>query len=289
MKNQDLTGQILIVLMLALAIISLLLVIISRNVRRDTIDQIQSEQYEDYYSAVEQELFQIISNDSVDCTLQDLELNNFCEVALSLLEGRGGISVKNLRIEKTDVVNFTNLVIGKDKNITIKLLPDGGGPGYDGDLKFSWKGDVAWVVNIDYQTADGEYKTVQSVYDNFDIFDDSENLITCLDFIDGAEPNSFGFNIRQCLVTQTPDPYSAISVRMKPVTKDPTGIAELTLTDSDLGLPPQVRIITATADIDDTLPNSPSIQLELQIPTQNPSLEILDYALRTNKTVQKDY
>lgn len=277
MDKRHLPGQILIVLMLALAIISVLLVIISRNVRRDTIDQIQSEQYEDYYSAVEQELFQIISGGSSDCSLADLDLND-CDIVLSSLAAKAGVSA-NLTITKRDVVNFTNLVVGKDKSITIRLLPDG----YDGDLKFSWKGDVAWVVNIDYQTAAGEYKTTQSIYDNTGIFDGP--LINCLNFTsDGT--NSFSFNIRQCLLTQTPDPYTPIAVRMKPITNSGS-VAELTLLEPTTGLPPQARIITATADIDDALPNSPSIQLELQIPTQNPSLEILDYALRTNKTVRK--
>lgn len=286
MRKQKLSGQILIVLLLALAIISVLLVLISRNTRRDTIDQIQSEQYEDYYSAVEKELFQIISGGSKECNLTYLDQNGFCDIVLSSLTNKRGLSAKNLRIEKKDVVNFTNLVIGKDKNITIKLKPDDGNPGYIGDLKFSWKGSVAWVVNIDYQTATGEYKTTQSIYDKFNIFDDSANLKNCLSFVDEGT-NSFSFNIEACLNTQTITPYDAIAVRMKPIT---TGSStELTLIDSSTGLPPQARIITATADIDDNLPNSPSIQLELQIPTQNPSLEILDYALRTNKIVYKHH
>lgn len=288
MQKQKLSGQILIVLLLALAIISVLLVLISRNTRRDTIDQIQSELYEDYYSAVEKELFQIISGGSKECSLTYLDQNGFCDIVLSSLTNKRGLSAKNLIIEKKDVVNFTNLVIGKDKNITIKLKPDDGSPGYVGDLKFSWKGSVAWVVNIDYQTIDGEYKTTQSIYDKFNIFDDSTNLKNCLSFVDEGA-NSFSFNIKTCLDDQTMAPYDAIAVRMKPVMKGGNSTAELTLIGPSTGLPPQARIITATADIDDNLPNSPSIQLELQIPTQNPSLEILDYALRTNKIVHKHH
>lgn len=289
MQKQKLPGQILIVLLLALAIISMLLVLISRNTRRDTIDQIQSELYEDYYSAVEKELFQIISGGSNNCSLQYLDQNGFCDIVLSSLANNNGLLAKNLKVESKNTVNFTNLIIGKDKNITIKLRPDDGNPGYVGGLKFSWKGSVAWIVNIDYQTVDGEYKTTQSIYDKFNIFDDSANLKNCLSFVDEGA-NSFSFNIKTCLDTQTIGPYDTIAVRMKPVMKGGNSTAELTLIDpsnSSTGLPPQARIITATADIDDGLPNSPSIQLELQIPTQNPSLEILDYALRTNKTVKK--
>lgn len=284
MKNKNLSGQILIVLMLALAIISILLVIISRNARRDTIDQIQSEQYETYYSGVEQELFQIVSGGSDDCSLTTLEAGN-CEIDLK--NRLSSVNAATLKIEKKDVLNFKDLVVAKDKSITIDLLPDE----YDGDLKFSWKGTVAWVVNIDYQVVStGEYKTIQSIYDNSGIFDDSANIKNCIDFatVPDAGSNSFSFNIRNCLNKVGGNTDTAIAVRMKPISNSDDAV-ELTLIGPTTGLPPQAQIITATADIDDDLANSPSIQLELQIPTHNPSLEILDYALRTNKTVRKNY
>lgn len=267
-------GQILIILMLALAIISILLVMISKNVRRDTIDQIQSEQYEEYYSAVEQELLKIISGQSPTC----LETVTTCEIELTGLQHLDGLSRRVLYVLKDEVTNFSNIVVGKDKSITIPL------GGYKDKLKFRWKGKVAWVVNIDYKiTSTGEYKTVQSIYDNFDIF--PKDPISCLNFTPFGD-NSFEFDIRQCLDDrETVDPYTPISIRMKPIMIGPD-TTELSLLEQS-GLPPQARVIIATAEIDDDLGNSPAIQLELQIPIQDPTLEILDYALRTNKTISK--
>ena len=271
-------GQILIILMLALAIISILLVLISKNVRRDTLDQFQSEQYEEYYSAVKQELLKIISGQNPACP----EASITCDIELTGLEFSNALSKKMLYIVKDLIINFSDIPVGKDKNITIPL------EGYKDNLKFSWKGQVAWVVNIDYKSNIGEYKTSQSIYDNFDIFDPNDP-ISCLSFIpDGS--NSFEFDIKQCLDSVEPSGvYAPISVRMKPIMRigSNTELSLLEPTSPDSGLPPQAYIILATAEIDDDLGNSPSIQLELQIPTKDPSLEILDYALRTNKVVSK--
>lgn len=271
MKKLNIGGQILIVLMLALAIISILLVLISRNVRRDTLDQLQSEQYEEYYSAVEQELLKIISGESA-C---DIETLVGCDsLALDL---RSGVT-NSLAIQKDDIINFSNMVVGRDKSITVPL------GGYNGDLKFSWQGSVAWVVNIDYLNSSGEYKTSQSIYDNFNIF--PNNPIHCVtNFFTSIGTNSFSFNIDDCLSSLS-SPYTALSVRMKPIMRG-SDSTELSLLEPTSGLPPQARIIRATADINDDLGSSPSIQLELQVPTTSPSLEILDYALRTNKIVYK--
>jgi hypothetical protein len=269
-------GQILIILMLALAIISIMLVMISKNVRRDTLDQIQSEQYEEYYSAVEQELLKIISGQSLSCP----ETATSCDIELTGLQYIDGLSKRMLYVFKDEIINFSDIVVGKDKSITIPL------DNYRDNLKFSWKGEVAWVVNIDYKIdSTGEYKTSQSIYDNFDIFNPN-SPISCLNFTpDGT--NSFEFDIKQCLNQEEPfEPYTPISIRMKPLMRG-SDSTELSLLEPTSGLPPQAKVIIATAEIDDDLGNSPAIQLELQIPMKDPTLEILDYALRTNKTVFK--
>lgn len=289
-KRKVLNGQILIIIMLALAIISILLVIISRNVRRDTLDQIQAEQYEEYYSAVEQELLKIISGQSVDCgdILNDPSIIE-CNVLLSNVRPSVDLNNRELKVVKTEERFFDNLVVGKDKSITIDL--DNGGNGYTGDLEFGWKGDVAWVINIDYMSAGLEYRTSQSIYDKFSIFNEGP-VLNCLNFTDGMSSNTFSFNINQCLArlaserAENPADYTALSVRMKPI-MNYDGTAELTLISAGSDLPPQVTVIVATGDFDDDLGNAPGIQLELQVPTKNPSLEILDYALRTNKDLSK--
>lgn len=266
--------------MLALAIISILLVLISKTVRRDTFDQIQADQYEEYYSAVEQELLKIISGQS-DC---DLETGNNCtNIPLDQLKFSGVLNDNYLNVSAETKDHFENIAIGKDKNLKIPL------DGFNGELSFSWKGEVAWVVNIDYQTNSGEYKTSQSIYDKSDIFNPGDP-VTCLNFIPEGTNNRFKFDISQCLegvLFELPGSYTALAVRLKPIMKNGTS-TELTLEGHSGGiLPPQATVILATAVIDDDLGTSPAIQLELQIPTEDPSLEILDYALRTNKIVYK--
>lgn len=277
-KTKTLNGQILIIVMLVLAMISILLVIISRNVRKDATEQLQSEQYEEYYSAVEEELLNIINGNST-C---DLETVSSCEIDLDNLSNAAVLTTNKLYVTKDDLIEFSNLVVGKDKSVTIDL------DGYDDNLTFSWKGTVAWVVNIDYLSASGQYKTSESVYDNNTppIFPNRDTFVNCINFTTVAV-NSFSFNIDDCLSSLGPS-YTSLSVRMKPIMLSP-GTTELSLTGADPGLPPQARIILATADIDDDLNDSPTIQLELLTPLHRPSLEILDYALRTENRIEKPH
>lgn len=283
MKNTEIKkinyyGQILIVMMLVLAIISILLVIIARNVQRDTLDQIQTDQYEEYYSAVEEQLRRIITGDS-DC---DLSTNTTCVVELETLANYNVLRSSELVITKEDSVTFNDLIVDKDKSITIDL------DGYKDNLSFSWKGDVAWVVSLDYTDSVGQYKTSTSIYDGSTtgIFPERASFTNCINFTNTTE-NSFSFSIDQCLNSAEPSlNYQTVAVRMKPVMLSAAN-TELTLVSAGAGLPPQARIILATAEIDDDLGNSPVIQLELLLPLTNPTVEILDYALRTEDSVIK--
>jgi hypothetical protein len=288
-QAKTLNGQILIIVMLVLAMISILLVVISRNVRKDATEQIQSEQYEEYYTAVEEELLNIINGSNDTCNIETATETTPCIIPLNKLYKASALNDPKLYVSKNDLIEFRNLVVGKDKSVTIDL------DSYDDNLTFSWKGTVAWVVNIDYLGANGQYKTSESIYDNNTppIFPNSPDFDNCIDFIEiPANPNSFSFNISDCITSLTaslPDPsYTTLSVRMKPIMLSP-GTTELTLTDADLGLPAQARIILATGDIDDDLNDSPTIQLELLTPLHRPSLEILDYALRTENRIEKPY
>ena len=286
--SKTLNGQILIIVMLVLAMISILLVVISRNVRKDATEQLQSEQYEEYYTAIEEELLNIINGNS-SCNIETATPTTPCIIPLDKLYKASALNDPKLYVSKNDLIEFNNLVVGKDKSVTIDL------DGYDDNLTFSWKGTVAWVVNIDYLSASGQYKTSESIYDNNTppIFPNSPDFDNCINFIDiPGNPNSFSFNIGDCMTFLTaglPDPdYTTLSVRMKPIMLSP-GTTELTLTGADPGLPPQARIILATGDIDDDLNDSPTIQLELLTPLHRPSLEILDYALRTENKIEKPY
>lgn len=278
-ENKAFKGQILIIVMLVLAMISILLVIISRNVRKDATEQLQSEQYEEYYSAVEEELLNIINGNST-C---DLETVASCEIDLDNLSNAAVLNRNKLYVTKDDLVEFSNLVVGKDKSVTIDL------DGYDDNLTFSWKGTVAWVVNIDYLSPSGQYKTSESVYDNNTppLFPNRNSFVNCINFTT-LSTNSFSFNIGDCLNSLLDPSYTTLSVRMRPIMLSP-GTTELSLSGVDPGLPPQARIILATGDIDDDLNDSPTIQLELLTPLHRPSLEILDYALRTENRINKPY
>ncbi len=271
-------GQILIIIMLVLAMISILLVLIARNVRKDATELLQSEQYEEYYNAVEEELLNIIYGTSPDC---DIDADANCTIELLNLSNASALNENQLHVTKQDLVEFENLVVGKDKSVTIDL-----GSGYDGDLSFSWKGTVAWVVNIDYlDSSNGQYKTTESVYDNNSprIFTNLDASNNCIEFLT-LGTNSFEFNIRDCLV-KLGSGHTSLSVRMRPIML--SGTTELTLVDADPGLPFQARLILATADIDDDLNDSPIIQLELLTPLHRPTLEILDYALRTDNSINR--
>lgn len=268
--------------MLVLSIISVLLVVISKNVRRDSIDQIQAEQYEDYYNVVEQELLKILSGDSL-CTLEMLRNDEICDlIDLGDLSNYGVLNSADLLVTSKKQIEFTNLVVPKDKNITLKLGPDN----YTGAMTFSWAGEVAWVVNIDYQMNDGEYKTIESVVSPSTIFQNGP--VNCTGGITNITTNSFTLNVGTCVNTvETVGSYNTLAVRMRPIML--TGnTTSLSLSGTGAGLPAQLIFIQATANIDDDLGNTPTIQLELKLPLTDPYLEILDYALRTQNKVIKN-
>lgn len=279
-------GQILIIIMIVLAIVSIVLVSVSRNIRRDSLNQIQLEQYEDSYSVLEQELLKLASNTNEFCNMDALD-NGDCQYSLMIDSNRNQREQNvTFYMQKEDVINFIDFPIDKDKNISIKLPSTG----VSDDFVFRWSGEVAWMVNIDYKLNE-EYKTVGNVYvgNTSGLINEQTNIVNCLVFNrEPAGEKTFGFNINSCLsaLSNNGETIKPLALRLKPLARIDTK-AELSLLEPTSGLPPQISVIRADADFGTSNPDTPGIQLELQIPLQNPYFEFLDYALRTNKIVKK--
>lgn len=289
-------GQILIILLITLSIISVFLLILVSNVRRDNIEQIQAEQYERYYNATENTFLRFLNNqiatgESPQRTLTAQAINRDPALSCNLINGSSctvsdifvdsnGVLQENEVNFLVDDINFVDdFVLAKDKTFTLNLR--NGELGYNGIIDLAWTERVAWIITIDYQTIEGEYKTTKSIYSHpsVQIFNIApEN--NCLAFSKN-EPNSTSFTISSCLGTDA----TPIEMRLRPViiNGDNTTLA----ISGDATFPLQMRRVTAISNFNDDLANSPNINLEVEIPLHKSNVEILDYAIRTDNKIEK--
>lgn len=295
-KHNIKKGQILIILLITLSIISVFLLILVSNVRRDNLEQIQAEQYERYYNATENTFLrflnnQIASGESPQRALSTQSVNRDPALSCNLINGRS-CTVTNVFVDSNGVLkeNEVNFVIkevnyvddfnlAKDKTFTLNLVS--GELGYNGVIDLEWTGRVAWVITIDYLTPQGEYKTTKSIYSHpsANIFNISPGS-NCLNFTK-AEPTKASFTISSCLGTDA----TPIEMRLKPIILD--GESTTLKVSGDANFPLQMRRITAISNFNDALLNTPNINLEVTVPIHNSNVEILDYAIRTDNKIEK--
>jgi len=291
-----------VVVLLVLSILSIFVIVIVSNTRRDITEKVQNKQYQQYYSVTEKKMLQVqgaigtepLDEDDTQLTslLAGSESCGFTDASNKLLECNftesgdeletGTLDTANLNIQIQDTGNLDAFEVKQDKNLAINLLLDADGTsGYLGNVTITFTNDISLVVALDYKTSPaGEYKVVKEVNDYKGLF---ANDTHCYGIINPAPANrTFQMNVNAMLQSCAgAGTYIPVSLRLKPL----FGNTDITL-QGDFGFPDQFRSITGTTN-SEANPNSPVTVLELNYPLVSSPLGILDYVLRTESAVNK--
>lgn len=268
-------GQILLIFIIALAILSIFVVVIAINVRRDTVETTQNDQYEAFYSLSEEKMLQLLAGelDPSECTIIPNTTNYNCIVPY---EG----STLNLSLTETTTPSFENYPLEKDQSLKIGL-EDGTDTGYQGAINFSYSGAPAdWNITIDYLDRNGFYSVSKKVYSSDGLYYPTPSNDGCT-FTDSG--TYIRFEINRCF----PGGQSVLALRMKPIMT--SGTVNLSLY-GDAGLPAQMRTIEAVstvAQLSAEAGNTPRIVLQIMQPIHETPIEILDYVLRSDTDIDK--
>lgn len=296
MKKQKLNGQILVVLLLALSILSIFVVVVATNARKDVVETFQNQQYEQSLSTAENKLLQVVTGEIELDPLEPGWDGNACDSIGTTItceytdpaedESDDKITTK---ITISEESNFTNLPVEKDSSI--KLLLNN----YRGKLKIDWSIDAAWMISIDYQVGT-EYRVEKDVYDNTGLF--NAPIKTCF----GVGPNqgivvNGGNSITLDLATAfvgtsapncIPSGATLVSLRLKPLMDISGGtITNLSVTALDNNFPAQVQKVIAESKSSVSGNNIPTAIVELLDPLYESPIELFDYVLRTENEVKK--
>jgi hypothetical protein len=261
-------AQILVIILIALAILSIFVLVIAATARRDTIERIQNEQYEVALSIAEGRLTQVINTPDVcsyssgiyTCTDTSPNTSEKYETIVS--------------VENSNQIN--NMLIEQDRNLKLNLN------NYRGNIIFNWSsssGSMAWIFSIDFQTSSGEYKTNKIMFNNDNFFTNPTNTPNC---INSAPPNQqLTININDCGVDSN---ANILALRIKPLGANAT----VTISGAN-NFPEQVRLVTAKTYIkSDTNKTPPVAIVELQEPLYDSFVEIFDYVWRSESEIRFD-
>ncbi len=267
------SGQILLIFIIALAILSIFVVVIAINVRRDTVETAQNDQYEAFYSLAEEKLLKLLSGETLDeCVIEPIGNNYNCDIAYE------GTTVQ-LQLTETTSNEFENYPLEKDKSIMISL-DDGTPTGYQGVINFSYSGASAdWNSTIDYIDSNGFYSVSKIVYSSEAIYSGTPDNGSCV----FSEGTVISFEIQDCFAGGR-----ALAIRMKPIMTT-FGTVNLSL-GGTADLPAQMRTIEAVSNVEQLSAeagSTPRIVLQIMQPIHEVPIEILDYVLRSETEVDK--
>ncbi|MEI7578760.1 MAG: hypothetical protein WCJ58_01825 [bacterium] len=286
-----LPGQILVILLLALSILSIFVVVIATNARKDTIESVQNKQYEQALALAEEELLNAAGGtrgQGCSIPLPDLINNTNYYTCTGLKPDATSQDLMDIKITETQEKNL-NEPVQKDSTLKVKL-GNGITTGYNQSLEVSWIGNATILFSLDYIDNTGAYKTAKDVA-NPDVVFGTGATQACFAFTNLTSTTA-NINIEATKNSCFPDGTKFLALRIKPLMTGNVASASVTISvkaSHPENLPNQVKVIIAeaystTAGQTDT----PKAILELRQPLNDPPMELLDYVLRTQGTVKKE-
>lgn len=285
-------AQILVVVLIALSILSIFVVVVASNARRDAQQTIQNKQYEQAVTVGEEVLLTAIDQLSnlVDLGCNDLGGGTTWNCKIKPEEGEGEILSQNEIVVDLTIDNqvreIKNYSLQKDKNLSVVLN------GFDDQLNVSWTNNASWIITLDYiVNGTNQYGSIKDIYDDEDI-----NLFpptavhSCFNFSSG-NTSSFEINLRTanlCLPANT----NLLEIRFKPLMNTSSGATLLSVSDDAGALPPQAIVYfvkaysAAVVEVEEDQ-NVPIAELEAVVPLNSTSMELLDYVFRSEQDLNK--
>lgn len=327
MKNSKmLRGQIMVIVLLFLAVLTIIAVGVTLNTSRDTKEQVADKQYQQYYSVGERiivDLINFIGKDSltplskdsinpininsldylcseessaVNCTIKEIPNTYFNE------SGTAEVLTSVIKIEdltEIDEATTGSLFIKKDQD----LLFDFAETGHWDTLTFSWEDPesneviytTSWNFSYDYYSEGSNvYKTDKLVWDksNGNIYSQESTILNspdaCFSISFSQEPNT---NPKMTVINGECNGASELNplfFRIKPVSKDNETVKLTEISFEGGNSPAIARKITSTTTTSNSgNSDSPSAVLETIYFLGKTPLSLFDYVLRTEDSIIK--
>lgn len=288
-------GQILVITLLALVIISIIIVGVFNLTTRDVQQTVANSEYERLYNAAEGRVFELVDElgTNTDTNLSDLiatsstsDLRNIASDCVVQLPTKidcnfyEGTTIVNMEIEDTDEI--IDYELGKDDAITLDLS------GYRGDIQFRISQGSALEFSLVY-TLSGEPYVINDLFDDQGVFDSNGGD----PLSDPAGNHAFNFfpvtgsdyyrftvgNIVGLPLSGQPE-FITITGR-----RNTQGLALLDVSGNS-GFPVQVRRIS-TVSYDPETQSNVVARVITQIPIAPQHLSIFNYVLLTPDVVAK--
>lgn len=284
--EKKLKGQILVIVILVLFIVSTVILGIIAIVTRDVEQSLGAEEYERSYAITEDNmqkilikyadvnipLGQIVSEGELNCT-EPVSDQYKC-----FFEEDGYIS----EITVEDVSQVENFELGKDDTFKVDL------GNYTGTLEFQWTGHVAMSFNLYYKKTTGEYVMVSDFYDagNFVSragIEESHPLNLSI-----PQPGQNRVILDLNGISNSLDDFQNFEyLNLRAMMNEDSNTSTLFSMRSNLGLPAQVRKVQGISFRSDNSNVNSVPQLISQIPLAGKDPSVLFYVLRSNQIVGK--
>lgn len=278
-------GQILIITLLVLTILSILTVSLVILNNRDVGQTVNNEIYEKIYNSSEtklKEVVGILTSSTQSLSILTTRYGSSCvnlggsiatyECNFTLTSDSDNTITYSDKVTVSNEKDIVNYGLNKDRPLTINL------DGYSNAVRVGLNKAIAMEFTLIYLQG-GTYRTISGVYDpstgTYNSIDPTFN--TYISLISG---NPLNFNL------QFPASYSAFKLlTITPRSKAVGDAVLLSVTGTDLATyPVQVRRFNSQAYMNNNA-DSPSVKIVSQFPL-TPQLEgMLDYALITPDTV----
>ncbi len=294
-QSKKFPGQILVITLLALVIISIIIVGLFNLTTRDVQQTVANREYERLYNAAESKIFELVDEfgSYTDVDLPSLiepsspsELRNIGTDCVTIdpsqinCDFTEGTTLVSMEVDDTDeIIDFE---LGKDDSLTLNLS------GYRGDIEFNVSSGSALEFSLVY-TLSGEPYVINDYFDLDGVFDSNggdplsdPNGTHAFSFLPVAGTSNYRFtigNIAGLPLSARPE-FITLTGR-----RDSEGIALLDVS-GNAGFPNQIRRLT-TISYDQATQTNVVARVVTQIPLAPQQLSLFNYVLLTPDTVTK--
>jgi hypothetical protein len=314
-KTKRITGQIMVIVLLLLSVLSIIALTITLATIRDSQEQVQNKKYQEYYSLGERMILDVqkaIGNSTIatgaplqfnsDATGTLLKSENcvnggavalvycdFKQVPTSEATTSGGLATYDVHVEIADSTTITGQTVGQDQDILLDL-----GAG-NNTVDLSWpQNNIDWNISFDYLDAANNFVTRKLVYTAgsptvVGPYADVVNAAgddNCFKIYQNPAGNINSLRIETTVATCTPALVTPLYLRFKPV----GGIASVNLSRVAQTAPLQrtIRTVTTSSNsVNDNVQNPTSVLETKYLLTKSP-LSLFDYVLRTEQGITKN-
>jgi hypothetical protein len=305
-------GQIMVIVLIILMVLTVIVIVAVRSTTRDITEQVQSRQYEQYYTTAERQMLllqETIKNSAIEDAYLAIDTNfngspididacshsgmqstcTYSPIELPDETGSGAIgdtvNIKTVIEDSTTIDDFT---MQKDQSILLTAANNGD---WVNVSNYPLDGDVGWIFTVDYlDPATGNYHSTKTIYNYASVFDAAYNNPTtgCRLNLTGSPDHDLPTDMTVTIIGCAG--YQPLYFRIKPVMRNGKSTTVVSIRTSSSSTPLMRKITTvatSTATSDTTGVANPAVVLETKYLLISSPLELFDYVLRSEQEVVK--